>query len=114
MGGIFKRDPYWDYASTCIIWLMPVCTFLLLLHSDRVRNKMRIRRMSKRTEEAYLSWNNRYVFFHRELRGEWVPENMDGNDVSSFLTHLAVECIEGPISPASIMKCANGEPSART
>ena len=59
---------------------------------DRVRNKMRVLHMSKRTEEAYLSWISRYVFFHRELSGQWVhPENLDGNDVSSFLTHLAVD-----------------------
>ena len=59
---------------------------------DRVRNKMRVLHMSKRTEEAYLSWISRYVFFHRELSGQWVlPENLDRNDVSSFLTHLAVD-----------------------
>jgi len=48
--------------------------------------------MAKRTEEAYLSWISRYIFFHRELREQWVhPESLDGNDVSSFLTHLAVD-----------------------
>lgn len=58
---------------------------------DRVRNRMRVRHMSKRTEEAYVSWISRFVYFHRELKGEWVhPDNLDGNDVSNFLTYLAV------------------------
>ena len=53
---------------------------------------MRVLHMSKRTEEVYLSWISRYVFIHRELSDQWVhPENLDGNDVSSFLTHLAVD-----------------------
>ena len=59
---------------------------------DRVRNKMRVRHMSKRTEEAYVNWISRYIYFHRDLQGDWVhPENLDGNDVSIFLTHLAVD-----------------------
>ena len=59
---------------------------------NRVRNMIRVLRVSKRTEEAYLSWISRYVFFHGELSGQWVhPENLDVNDVSSFLTHLAVD-----------------------
>ena len=58
----------------------------------RVRNRMRVRHMSKRTEDGYVSWVSRYVLFHRELQGEWVhPENQDGNDVTAFLTHLAVD-----------------------
>ena len=59
---------------------------------DRVRNKLRVRHMSKRTEEAYLGWISRYIYFHRELYGEWVhPEKLNGSHVSNFLTHLAVD-----------------------
>ena len=58
---------------------------------DRVRNRMRVLHLSKRTEEAYVSWISRYVYFHRERRGEWVhPENLIGEDVTHFLTYLAV------------------------
>ena len=56
---------------------------------DRVRNRMRVLHLSKRTEEAYVSWISRYVYFHRERRGEWVhPENLIGEDVTHFLTYL--------------------------
>ncbi|MEQ1829893.1 MAG: integron integrase [Pirellula sp.] len=59
---------------------------------DRVRNKLRVMHLSKRTEEAYVAWISRFIYFHRDLRGEWVhPERLDGNDVSNFLTHLAVD-----------------------
>jgi len=59
---------------------------------DRVRNRMRVLHLSKRTEEAYVSWISRYVYFHRERRGEWVhPENLIGEDVTHFLTYLAVD-----------------------
>jgi Phage integrase, N-terminal SAM-like domain len=59
---------------------------------DRVRNMLRVMHLSKRTEEAYVAWISRFIYFHRDLRGEWVhPEILDGNDVSNFLTHLAVD-----------------------
>jgi len=59
---------------------------------DRVRNRMRVLHLSKRTEETYVSWISRYVYFHRERRGEWVhPENLIGEDVTHFLTYLAVD-----------------------
>ena len=59
---------------------------------DRVRNNMRVRHLSKRTEEAYIGWISKYIHFHHELLGEWVhPEKLDGSDVSNFLTHLAVD-----------------------
>jgi len=59
---------------------------------DRIRNRMRVLHLSKRTEEAYVSWISRYVYFHRERRGEWVhPENLIGEDVTHFLTYLAVD-----------------------
>ena len=36
---------------------------------DRVRNRMRVLHLLKRTEEVYVSWISRYVYFHRERRG---------------------------------------------
>jgi site-specific recombinase XerD len=53
---------------------------------DRVRSEIRVRHYSIRTEEAYTSWIRRYIQFHRRH-----PRDLDGDDLSRFLTHLAVE-----------------------
>ena len=58
---------------------------------DRVRGKLRVLHLSKRTEKAYVGWIVRFISFHRDHAGRWVrPENMTGAEVSEFLTHLAV------------------------
>ena len=58
---------------------------------DRVRGKLRVLHLAKRTEEAYVGWIVRFISFHRDRAGRWVhPENMTGAEVSEFLTHLAV------------------------
>jgi integron integrase len=54
---------------------------------DRVRSAMRLRHMSRRTEEAYLGWIRRYVRFH----GVRHPDAMGASEVVAFLDHLAVE-----------------------
>ena len=59
---------------------------------ERVRNKLRVLHLAKRTEEAYVGWIVRFIDFHREQNGVWVhPETMGGPEVSQFLTHLAVD-----------------------
>jgi integron integrase len=59
---------------------------------DRVRNKMRVLHLSKRTEEAYVCWISRFIYFHRDRCGEWVhPANLGNGDINDFLTHLAVD-----------------------
>jgi site-specific recombinase XerD len=56
---------------------------------DQVRDELRLRRYSLRTEEAYRDWIKRYVKFHR------MQSRADLEDgtakVAAFLTHLAVE-----------------------
>lgn len=54
---------------------------------DRVHGAMRARHYSRRTEEAYVGWIKRYIFFH----GKKHPSSMGGDEVNAFLTHLAVE-----------------------
>ena len=54
---------------------------------DRVREAVRVRHMSKRTEEAYLQWVRRYILFH----GKRHPSEMGEGEINAFLTHLAVE-----------------------
>lgn len=54
---------------------------------DQVREIMRIHHYSIRTEEAYLQWIKRYIFFHNKRH----PSEMGESEVSMFLTHLAVD-----------------------
>jgi integron integrase len=54
---------------------------------DQVRQLMRLRHYSLRTEEAYVGWIRRYILFH----GKRHPRELDENDVSSFLSSLAIK-----------------------
>jgi len=53
---------------------------------DRMRETMRARRYSPRTEEAYVGWARRYILFHRKRH----PEQMREGELTDFLTYLAV------------------------
>jgi Phage integrase, N-terminal SAM-like domain len=53
---------------------------------DRVRDAVRARHFSRRTEKAYLHWTKRYIFFH----GKRHPAEMGAHEVTEFLTSLAV------------------------
>ena len=50
------------------------------------RERMRVRRLSLRTEQAYLQWLRRYVAFH----GRRHPREVGAAGIEQFLTHLAV------------------------
>jgi integron integrase len=54
---------------------------------DRVRDKIRLRHYSLRTEQAYLDWIRRFILFH----GKRHPDALGAADVEAFLTHLAVD-----------------------
>ncbi len=54
---------------------------------ERVRDALRVRHMSLRTEKAYLHWIRRYILFH----GKRHPREMGEGEINAFLTHLAVE-----------------------
>ncbi len=54
---------------------------------DQVRNSIRVRHYSRRTEKAYTCWVRRYVLFH----GKRHPAQMGEAEVRAFLNHLAVE-----------------------
>jgi integron integrase len=53
---------------------------------DQVREAMRLRHMSYRTEEAYVNWIRRFIFFHNRRH----PKDMGADEVRAFLSHLAV------------------------
>jgi integron integrase len=61
---------------------------------DQVRNKIRYKQYSLRTEQAYTGWIRRYIFFHNKRH----PAEMGASEIESFLTHLAVE---RKVSPAT-------------
>jgi hypothetical protein len=54
---------------------------------DQVRHAHRVRHLSYRTEQAYVHWNKRFIFFNHKRQ----PKDLGEADISRFLTHLAVE-----------------------
>ena len=54
--------------------------------SEVVREHLRKRHYSLRTERAYLGWIRRFVAFHDRRH----PRDMGGPEVEAFLSHLAV------------------------
>jgi integron integrase len=53
---------------------------------DRIRETLRFKHYSLRTEESYVGWYRRFVRFH----GVRHPEDMGAVEVEAFLTDLAV------------------------
>ena len=53
---------------------------------DQVRDKLRVKHYSIRTEQTYVDWIRRYIFFHDKTH----PKDLGAQDVEAFLTHLAV------------------------
>ncbi len=54
---------------------------------DQVRDKLRVKHYSIRTEESYLGWIKRYIYFHDKRH----PKTLGARDIEAFLTHLAVQ-----------------------
>ncbi len=54
---------------------------------DRVREALRARHYSPRTEEAYVGWIRRFILFN----GKRHPKEMGDVEINAFLSNLAVE-----------------------
>jgi hypothetical protein len=52
---------------------------------DQVRELIRIRHYSIRTEQAYVQWICRFILFH----GKRHPSDMGGEELTAFLSHFA-------------------------
>ena len=52
---------------------------------DQVRDVIRRKHYSVRTEQAYIDWIKRFIIYHNKRH----PVEMAGEDVARFLTHLA-------------------------
>ncbi len=53
---------------------------------DRVRQAIRLKHYSYRTEQTYVAWIRRYILFHDKQH----PKDMGVEEVQAFLSHLAV------------------------
>jgi integron integrase len=54
---------------------------------EQCREVMRFRRLALRSEQAYLDWIKRFIFFNDKRH----PKDMGEPEVRAFLTHLAVQ-----------------------
>lgn len=54
---------------------------------DQVRDAIRLKHYSIRTEESYVTWIRRYILFHNKRH----PNEMASAEIEAFLTHLAVD-----------------------
>jgi integron integrase len=54
---------------------------------DQVRDRLRVKHYSMRTEDTYLQWIRRFIFVH----GKKHPREMGGPQVEAFLSHLATD-----------------------
>jgi len=53
---------------------------------DRVRDTLRLKQYSNKTEQAYLNWIKQYILFHDKKH----PQDMGAPEIEAFLTYLAV------------------------
>jgi integron integrase len=54
---------------------------------DQVRDAIRRKHYSMKTEKAYLRWIRRYILFHHKRH----PKDMGREEIEAFLTYLAVD-----------------------
>ncbi len=71
-----------DYPAPAASGIAPAPKLL-----DRLRDHLRTRHYSIRTETAYVDWARRFILFH----GKRHPQEMGDVEVEAFLTHLAVQ-----------------------
>ena len=53
---------------------------------DQVRDAIRLKHYSIRTEHTYIDWIKRYILFHKKQH----PKDLGECHINCFLTHLAV------------------------
>jgi len=75
---------HWSAQHTVTVSRIPAGQKPKLL--DQVREAIRMRHYSLRTEEAYVSWIKRFILFH----GKRHPLDMGGDEITGFLSALAV------------------------
>ena len=59
---------------------------------EEVRQLMRLRHRSIRTEDSYLRWIEEFLRFEKDRSGQWRhPREMGNDEINRYLTYLAVE-----------------------
>ena len=59
---------------------------------DTVRDKIRIKHYSYKTEKTYLNWIRQFIFFHDKKH----PKDMGKTEIEAFLTHLVLKSLKIP------------------
>lgn len=54
---------------------------------DQVRDAIRLKHYSIRTEHSYVGWVKRFILYH----GKQHPKDLGEREIEDFLTHLAVD-----------------------
>lgn len=54
---------------------------------DQVREAIRTKHYSYRTEQTYIEWIKRFILFHKKRH----PKDMAAEEVQAYITHLATE-----------------------
>jgi integron integrase len=54
---------------------------------EQVRSVLRVKHYSYKTEQSYIHWIKRYIYFNNKTH----PKDMGGNEISAFLSYLAVK-----------------------
>lgn len=54
---------------------------------DQVRDAIRLKHYSYKTEQSYVAWIKRFILFHNKRH----PQEMGRAEIEAFLTHLAVK-----------------------
>ena len=54
---------------------------------DHLRDKIRLKQYSLRTEKTYIQWVREYILFHNKRH----PKDMSALEINQFITHLVVE-----------------------
>ncbi|HHM04637.1 MAG TPA: integron integrase [Gammaproteobacteria bacterium] len=70
---------------------------------SQVRAAIRVRHYSIRTEEAYVTWIKRFIFFHDKRH----PRELGDGEVEAFLTFLAVDRNVSPSTQNQALNALN-------
>jgi hypothetical protein len=54
---------------------------------DKVRQRIRLKGYSIRTEKSYVEWIRRFILFHNKRH----PKEMGKIEIESFLSHLVLQ-----------------------
>ena len=75
---------------------------------DRMRDAIRVRHYSIRTEDTYVDWARRFIVFHDKRH----PLQMGPAEVAAFLTHLAVQRNVAPATQSQSLRVFRACPSS--